>query len=77
MKVLVRHLETWRYFGILSEWTRDQADAVDFGSTIEALIFCRDFKISNVEFVLSFDDGEADLHMAVDRVLSEEMPVWV
>jgi hypothetical protein len=55
MKTLLRDIATGQYFQSLDKWTRERADAHDFGLIATATKFARKAHIPGLELVLSFD----------------------
>jgi hypothetical protein len=74
MDVLIHNLGNGKFLGFFKEWTADDRRTVFFDSTIDALVFCRDCGLKDVELVIRFDDGNPDLHLPVTELLRPTAP---
>jgi len=60
MKIVLRQINTRRYYAGPQKWTTDVRGAIDFGEVERAIKASREEKLTGMEVVLSFDDGGDD-----------------
>ena len=61
MKVLLQHKESGLYLKERGVTTDNQADAMDFLSSTQAIEFCAAHKITGMQIVLRFDEQHFDI----------------
>ena len=61
MKVLLQHKESGLYLKERGVTTDNQADAMDFLSSTQAIEFCVAHKIAGMQIVLRFDEQHFDI----------------
>jgi hypothetical protein len=62
MRILLQHVESRAYFRDASSWTRNPREAVDFGTSAEALKFAlKNPALGKVRIVLKFNDSQYDI----------------
>ncbi len=58
MKVLLQNVQTKLYFGVMGVWTDNLSLAYYFRHPDQALTFARDKHLSEIQFVVRFDDPQ-------------------
>jgi len=58
MKVLLQNIQTKHYFGVLGVWTENPNLAYHFRHSDQALAFARKNNLSEVQFVVKFEDPQ-------------------
>ena len=61
MRILLQKKDTGEYFRDVGVWTRDPAEGMDFLSSMKAIDFCVNNKVSRVQIVLKFDEQHYDI----------------
>ncbi len=54
MRIVLQHAGTGLYMKALGVWTADLADAYDYGSSLRAIKFMRQQRLSGVQVVVAF-----------------------
>lgn len=65
MKVLLQHKESGLYLKELGVTTDNQAEAMDFLSSTQAIEFCAAHKITGMQIVLRFDEQHFDIVLPI------------
>ena len=58
MKVLLQNIQTKHYFSVLGVWTENPNLAYHFRHSAQALAFARKNNLSEVQFVVKFEDPQ-------------------
>ena len=62
MRILLQHAENKAYFSDASGWTKNPREAVDFGTSAQALKFAlKNPSLGKVRIVLKFNDAQYDI----------------
>jgi hypothetical protein len=64
MRVVLQQIATKLYFQAEGKWTLDPGEARDFGSSLKAIDYCLDQKMSGVEVVLKFSEAKYDIRLS-------------
>jgi len=64
MRILVQNAVRSVYFDGV-DWNEDAAEAIDFGSVVQAESFCREHELSAVLIVVKSKDGQHDISYPV------------
>ena len=74
MKVFLRHTQTGWFYQGPSQWTPDQAVAMDLQQVARAVAHIFESHLENVEILLSYDDPRYDLVLPVPPSPSQVKP---
>jgi len=61
MGALIKNCETQAFLKSLNEWTPKRAEAKEFNSSLQAVMFCQKNKLEKVEVILVTDGAEYDV----------------
>jgi hypothetical protein len=61
MKVFVQHALSFQYLKRDFGWTTNCSDAMEFGTSLQAMEFCWRYNLSEIQVVLKFEDARYDI----------------
>ena len=61
MNIILQSKDTRRYVRSIDHWTPVAEEAYRFGSTVQALCFCHQHALYQMQVVLRFADGSPDI----------------
>ena len=65
MEILLQNKNTLRFLDDGSGWTRERAHARSFGTGLEAIFFCLNHQLANMQILGSFTDRRMDFTVPV------------
>jgi hypothetical protein len=65
MKVLIQNVLTDRYLGEKGRWVRSDSEARNFGTSLQAIDFCFNNQLFEVEILLIFQDQRYNIRLNV------------
>jgi len=65
MDILLQNKSTLRFLDHVSGWTRERAQARIFGNGLEAILFCLNHELANVQILGAFADRRMDFTVPV------------
>jgi hypothetical protein len=65
MDILLQNKSTLRFLDDGSKWTRERAQARIFGSGLEAIFFCLNHRLANMQILGAFTDRRMDFTVPV------------
>lgn len=74
MKVLIQNPLTLSYFANDTKWTSDPDEAADFRDSRNAVRYCAQHGMLDLEIVLKFPDDRYDVHMPAWAAAPQHTP---
>lgn len=71
MNILLQNKSTLRFLGDCSGWTQDRAEARIFDTGLEALFFCLNHQLADMQILGSFADRRMDFTVPVTDLRSD------
>ena len=74
MDILLQNKSTLRFLDDGSGWTRERAQARIFDSGLEAIFFCLNHKLANMQILGAFADRRMDFTIPVTDLRGTDTP---
>ena len=63
MRIVLQHIKSSLYFQAAGSWTREFSEAFDFGHSLRAMDYVRQYRLTGVAVVVAFlDADEVETH---------------
>ena len=74
MDILLQNKSTLRFLDDGSGWTRERAQARIFGTGLEAIFFCLNHELANMQILGAFTDRRMDFTVPVTDLRGADSP---